>query len=236
MPKPGALMAFGLLTRSQESATSQERPRREPQESQPARAGSAGPYLPEGDPMIANESGWVRRGAAATAIGGLLMAGGATATALLGAAPQLLGALAAALLAVGIMVLYSYARRSKAYGALGRAGSDVIVASLTLIAIGGVVSGTNIALPVGLLVAVGSAMFGVAALRSGAFPRGGAVLVLVSSPIYFAAAIAAILGAQAEWLLPATQAVAGLGWTWIGAGLLSGRRRVADFIGSPVSG
>ena len=186
--------------------------------------------------MIANESGWVRRGAAATAIGGLLMSGGAVLAALLGDAPQLLGALAAALLAVGIMVLYPYARRSKAFGTLGRAGSDVVVAALTLLAIGGVVGQTDIALPLGLLIAVGSAMFGLAAVRSGAFPRGGALLVLTSSPLFFAAAIAAILGAQTEWLLPTTQVVAGLGWAWIGAGLLSGRRRVADFLGSPVSG
>ncbi len=189
--------------------------------------------------MISKESDWVRRGAAATAIGGLLLAGSAGATLLLAQGPQLLGALAAALLAVGIMVLYPYARRSKAFGTLGRAGSDVSVAAFTLLAIGGVagvITETDIALPVGLLLAVGSAMFGVAAVRSGTFRRGGAVLVLISSPIFFAAAMAAILGAQTAWLLPATQAVAGLGWAWIGAGLLSGQRRVADLLGSPVSG
>lgn len=260
MTKYGALIAFGLMTDRYEDTTTKNRRRQNTRYEEAARAvpetgtthrgpsqakqtsqrGGIGRVASAKgkDDMNAKEPYWIRLAAAAALLGGTLLAGRVAVSQLLAESQGLLdvlGALAAALLAVGVVGLYQHARRSKSFGWLGRTGADLAVASFALVAVGGMVAGADGARPVWMFVAVGSILFGAAVLRTRVLPLGGAAVTLAAASVYLVTAVAIILGAEAGWLLPMAEALAGLGWAWMGAGLLSHREKVADYLGSPAS-
>jgi hypothetical protein len=242
MPKHGALIAFGLVQRREERATMAFRePSLAEQGSYEDGIGQKVTTRGEGE-MDVGRSNWSRRSASAAVMGGWLLAGQAAVTTFV-AGPRplldLLGSLAAVLLAVGVVGLYRHANRSKRFGRLGRTGADLSAAAFGLAAVGGVVGavvGVEVARPVGLLVAVGSVLFGGSVLRARTLSPGGAALTLMVASVYVGAAVVLILGAGTGWLLPATEALVGLGWAWMGVGLLSSQAKGADYLGSPASG
>lgn len=242
MPKHGALIAFGLVQRRDDvAATALREPSLAEQRSSRAWTGRKIETRGE-DEMEVERSNRIRRSASAAVLGGWLLAGQAAVTTFV-AGPRplldLLGSLAAALLAVGVVGLYLHASRSKKFGRLGRTGADLSAAAFALAAVGGAVgalTGDEVARPVGLLVAVGSILFCGSVLRARTLSPGGAGLTLMAASVYVGSAVVLILGAETEWLLPAAEALVGLGWAWMGVGLLSRRAKGADYLGSPVSG
>ncbi len=139
-----------------------------------------------------------------------------------------------AFLAVGIVGLYLYARRSGRFGKLGAVGFYICAVVFALGAVGGLaiiasetmlggafVSVLDAIHPMVLLLMVGTILFGVATLRAGTLPRGGA-LMLVVVPLLMIASLF-LLGGP-EWAFTGGMALFGIGWAWLGYGLLSRQR------------
>lgn len=149
------------------------------------------------------------------------------------AAYHVLNAPPNALLAVSTAGLYLYLRRSGRFGKLGSVAFYVCLFVFALEAVGGlaiIVSETmfggafvevlDVVHPFVLLLLLGSVLFGVAILRAGVLPRGGAVTIvaipLVSVGVLFS-------GLETDWLFSTLMALLGLGWAWLGYGLYARR-------------
>ncbi len=187
-------------------------------------------------------SKYVRFGAPAAILGGLLFIVYAVGTALVEtfasasvsesaghAIYHLFNVPPNALLAVGILGLYAYLRRSERFGIVGKIGFYVCAVVFSIEAIGGLaiivteLTGTftpalDIIHPMVLLLTVGSILFGTGAFRAGTLPRGGA-LMLVAVPVLMIASLFALGGPP--WAFTGGMALFGLGWAWLGYGLWS---------------
>jgi len=137
-----------------------------------------------------------------------------------------------ALMFVGITGAYLHLRRSGRIGLSGTVGFYMSIWAfvvLTIIGSGAILNvwGAQWYENVGLLyeppLILGSAMFGVAILRSGGLPRGGAWL-LIAFPITEVGAIVsmAVSGyTLGGWVWSVPSVAFGLGWVWLGYGLWS---------------
>lgn len=144
-----------------------------------------------------------------------LIQGSAMATILAGALSILIGILSAVkensysvlestrwvVLAVALVGLYLYLRRSRRFGWLGAVGCYMMVLGCVpyaMVYLGLVPSG--VAAGGVLLISVGTALFGVGILRDGSLPSAGAWLLIASVPILIGAVVAAIVASGAHWL------------------------------------
>jgi hypothetical protein len=139
--------------------------------------------------------------------------------------------LANVLLAVGIAELYG--RQAGRLGKLGKVGfylSVIGFASTALLALGivlaeGVFGISAPALDVVhflvLPVALGALLFGLALLRAGAFPRGGALLITIA-PLALLGTIVGRL--ETLWLLAGLMVLFGAGWARLGYDISSKNR------------
>jgi hypothetical protein len=144
-----------------------------------------------------------------------LIQGSAMATILAGALSILIGALNAieahnysavestrwVVLAVALVGLYLYLRRSSRFGWLGAVGCYLMVLGCVpyaIVYLGLVPSGVA---AVGvLLISVGTVLFGVGVLRDGSLPSAGAWLLIASVPILIGAVAGTIAASGAHWL------------------------------------
>ena len=141
-----------------------------------------------------------------------------------------------AFLVVDITGIYLYLRRSGRFGMLGTVGFYMSVFAfvvLTIISLGDLLNlwGSQWLDTLGLLwspwLNLGSALFGVAILRTQRLPRGGAWL-LIAFPITEVGAIVANViasvvfgGSSLGWLWVVAAGLFGLGWVSLGYGLWS---------------
>ena len=182
-------------------------------------------------------SNLIRWGGPAAMLGGLLFIVYAVGTNFIGESHALYHVLNAppnAFLAVGIVGLYLYARQNGRFGKLGTVsfyvcaivfaleavGGTAIIASETMFG-GALVEVLDIIHPLVLLLMVGTILFGIAILRAGTLPRGGA-LVLVVVPLLMIVSLFTL--GDAEWIFAGGMALFGIGWAWLGYGLLSRQR------------
>ena len=179
----------------------------------------------------------IRCGGPATLLGGLLFVVYAVGTNFIGESHALyhtLNAPANAFLAVGVVGLYLYARQNVRFGKLGAVGFYICAIVFAIEAVGGlaiIVSETMLGgafvsvldgiHPLVLLLMIGTILFGVATLRAGDLPQGGA-LMLVVVPLLMIASLF-LLGGP-EWAFTGGMALFGIGWAWLGYGLLSRQR------------
>ncbi len=137
-----------------------------------------------------------------------------------------------AFLVVGIVGIYLYLRRSERFGLLGTVGFYVCIFVFALVAILDLgiivnegVEQTYIALgPVrGPLLLLGLLLFGVAILRAGRLPRGGAWLLIATALTNVLAILVMIIsgGTLGAWVFIVPTVLFGLGWAWLGYGLWS---------------
>jgi hypothetical protein len=137
-----------------------------------------------------------------------------------------------AFLVVGIVGIYLYLRRSEHFGLLGTVGFYVCILVFALVAILDLgiivnegVEQTYIALgPVrGPLLLLGLLLFGVAILRAGRLPRGGAWLLIAAALTNVLGILAMIIsgGTLGAWVFIVPTVLFGLGWAWLGYGLWS---------------
>ncbi len=137
-----------------------------------------------------------------------------------------------AVLVVGIVGIYLYLRRSEHFGLLGTVGFYVCILVFALVAILDLgiivnegVEQTYIALgPVrGPLLLLGLLLFGVAILRAGRLPRGGAWLLIAAALTNVLGILAMIIsgGTLGAWVFIVPTVLFGLGWSWLGYGLWS---------------
>jgi hypothetical protein len=135
-----------------------------------------------------------------------------------------------AFLVVGVVGLYLHLRRSSGFGRLGAVGFYVCLFVFALVAILDLgiivnegVEQTYIALgPVrgpGLM--VGLVLFGVATLREGSLPRGGAWLLIAAALTNVLGVLAMIIsgGTLGEWVFILPTVLFGIGWAWLGYAL-----------------
>lgn len=185
---------------------------------------------------------WIRYGAAAALLGGVLFVIYAVGTALVTALNPALEESSTghvvyhlfnvppnALMVVGIIGLYLYLRQSGRFGKLGAVGFYICAIVFAVEAVGGLaiiateLTGTftpalDIIHPLVLLLMLGSILFGIATFRAGNLPRGGALMLMVV-PVLMIASLFALGGPQ--WAFTGGMALFGLGWAWLGYGLWS---------------
>lgn len=137
-----------------------------------------------------------------------------------------------ALMFIGIIGLYLYLRQSSGrFGIMGKIGFYICAVVFALTAIGGLaiiasetmLGGAGVEVldaihPMVLLLMLGSILFGIGVLRSGAMARGGA-LMLVVVPVLMIASLFVLGGPQ--WAFIGGMALFGLGWAWLGYDLWS---------------
>ncbi len=137
-----------------------------------------------------------------------------------------------ALLAAGIVGLHL--RQGRRFGRLGKVGGfylGFIAFALTAILALGIVlveGALGTAVPaldfihfLVLPAALGSLLFGIAALRADLLPRGGASLLSIAALVLLGAILVDI---QNPWLHSALLTLFGAGWSWLGYDLRSRRR------------
>ncbi len=135
-----------------------------------------------------------------------------------------------AFLVVGVVGLYLHLRRSSGFGRLGAVGFYVCLFVFALVAILDLgiivnegVEQMYIALgPVrGPLLMVGLVLFGVATLREGSLPRGGAWFLVAAALTNVLGVLAMIIsgGALGGWVFILPTVLFGIGWAWLGYGL-----------------
>jgi hypothetical protein len=137
-------------------------------------------------------------------------------------------------LAVALVGLYLYLRRSRRFGWLGAVGCYMMVVGCVLntifylglvpsrVAAGGV-----------LLISVGTVLFGVGVLRDGSLPSAGAWLLIVSIPIFVIAIVAstALGGAHwPNWFFVVGEVAFGSGLMVLGYGLWSHRNEPVQLV------
>ncbi len=181
-------------------------------------------------------SNLIRLGGPAAVLGGMLVFFGAFFSDDSWMLVPLLWAAGFAFMIVGITGIYLYLRRSGRFGLLGTVGFYMSVFAFVVLTIGS--SGDLLNLwgaqwldALGLLwspwLNLGSALFGVAILRTQRLPRGGAWLLIVFPIIEVGAIVAnaiamvAFGGSSLGWLWVVAAGLFGLGWGWLGYGLWS---------------
>jgi hypothetical protein len=180
----------------------------------------------EEDSMVA--SNLIRWGGPAAILGGVLVMIGSFYSAWI---HEALYGVGFALLFVGITGIYLYLRRSGRVGLWGTVGFYLVVYGSVVTSIDNLGVLLNAwgtqwqdALDVLTLPAMlGWVLFGVAILRSGRLPRGGAWLLIASAPaevgIIVAMAVSGYTLPDFVWSVSAI--LFGLGWVWLGYGLWS---------------
>ncbi len=141
-----------------------------------------------------------------------------------------------AALAVGLVGLYLYLRRSPRFGRLGTVGFYLLIvlvgyeAILPLIAItAGSGAAEGLDSFIGPLQALGkilgTLLFGIAILRAGSLPRTGAWLLILAVLVYLTIIASFIVGPEgfANWSFPIAGGLYGLGCIVLGYGLWSYR-------------
>jgi hypothetical protein len=137
-----------------------------------------------------------------------------------------------AFLVGGIVGIYLHLRRSERFGLLGTVGFYACVFVFALVSILDLgiilnegVEQTYIALgPVrGPMLLLGLLLFGVAILRAGRLPRGGAWLLISAALTNVVGILAMIVsgGTLGAWVFIVPTVLFGLGWGWLGYGLWS---------------
>jgi hypothetical protein len=145
---------------------------------------------------------------------------------------SLLSGVGYALLVVGIIGTYLYLRRSGRFGLLGTVGFYLCVFAFVVVSILNLgvllnVWGARWLGPLSVVyeppALLGLVMFGMAILRSGRLPRGGAWLLIAFVPADVGAIVAMVVSGYTlpgfVWLVP--DILLGLGWVWIGYSLWS---------------
>lgn len=143
------------------------------------------------------------------------------------------------LLTIGVLGLFAH--QAASFGKPGKVGSYLSLAGFALATLGGIaiigfelgvgeestpgVLDMFIHLVAALLFVVGSVVFGVATLRAGVLPRGGALLAILGPIVFFGMIFFGVEGGLPIVLGPA---LFGLGWAWLGYALLSERGEPAD--------
>jgi hypothetical protein len=172
----------------------------------------------------------IRWGGPAAVLGGLLVTIGSffSDNSWMGSS---LGAAGLALLVAAITGIYLYLRRSGRFGLLGTVGFYMSAFAFVVIAINslGVLLNAwgarwlETLSAINILVILGMVMFGVAILRAGRLPRGGAWLLIAFAPaevgVIVAMAVSGYTLPGLLWLVP--DLLFGLGWAWLGYGLWS---------------
>jgi hypothetical protein len=148
-----------------------------------------------------------------------------------------LWAAGSAFMVVAITGVYLYLRRSGRIGLSGTVGFYMSIFAFgvfTIISLGALLTlwgarWFEILEVVNLLIFLGTVMFGVAILRSGRLPRGGAWLligfVVAKVGVIVAMAVSGYTLPDLLWSLPLI--LFGLGWVWLGYGLWSENRAPA---------
>ena len=143
----------------------------------------------------------------------------------------LLYAVGCASLVVGITGIYLYLRRSGRFGLSGTAGFYLCVfafAAITILSVGILLNlwgaqwyETLAAVEIPLI--LGTTMFGVAILRAGRLPRGGAWLLIAYSVSVVGVIVAMAVSGYTlgDWLWTAPSVPFTLGCVWLGYGLWS---------------
>lgn len=173
-------------------------------------------------------SNLIRWGGPAAILGGVLVMIGSFYNPWIGVALYSAGF---ALVFVGITGVYLHLRRSGRVGLSGTVGFYMGVFAFVVTTIGNLGVLLNIwgarwldtLGAVNLLMILGMVMFGVAILRSGRLPRGGAWLLIAYAPAEVGAIVAMAVSGytlpDVLWSVPAI--LFGLGWVWLGYGLWS---------------
>jgi len=173
-------------------------------------------------------SSLIRWGGPAAVVGGVLVMIGSFFSAWIG---QTLYGAGFALLFVGITGVYLHLRRSRRIGLSGTVGFYMSIFAFVVITICSL--GVLLNLwgarwfetlgAVDLLIFLGTVMFGIAILRSGRLPRGGAWLIIAFVPakvgVIVAMAVSGYTLPDLLWSMPLI--LFGLGWVWLGYGLWS---------------
>jgi hypothetical protein len=195
-------------------------------ETQPAGARS----VSSGDSTVA--SSLIRWGGPSAILGGVLLIIGSFFSYYSSIHPPLYAA-GFALVLVSIAGIYLYLRRSGRVGLWGKVGFclcvfafvfDTILNSGILLNVWGAQWYES---PLGALsfpaFFVGLVLFGVAILRSGRLPRGGAWLLIASSPAEVGVIVAMAVSGYTlpDWVWSVPAILFGLGWMWLGYGLWS---------------
>jgi hypothetical protein len=175
-------------------------------------------------------SGLIRWGGPAAVLGSLLVVFGDFLSANNWMYTPVWGA-GSAFMVVAITGIYLHLRRSGRIGLSGTVGFYMSIFAFMVIAIGSL--GVLLSLwgahwfetleAVTLLIFLGTVMFGVAILRSGRLPRGGAWLIIAfvvaKVGVIVAMAVSGYTLPDVLWSLPLI--LFGLGWVWLGYGLWS---------------
>jgi hypothetical protein len=191
---------------------------------------------PAGAEIVSDEdsmaaSSLIRWGGLAAVLGGVLVMIGSFFSDNTWMGPMLDG-VGYALLVVGITGTYLYLRRSGRFGLLGTVGFYLCVFAfvvLSILSLGVLLNvwGARWLQTLGpvyeLPLLLGLVMFGMAILRAGKLPRGGAWLLIASAPAEVGAIVAMAVSGytlpSVLWSVPAI--LWGLGWVWLGYGLWS---------------
>jgi hypothetical protein len=138
-------------------------------------------------------------------------------------------------LVVGLVGLYLYLRRSPRFGLLGTVGVFLLIvlsAYEAILPLTAIIAGPAVAErldSIGPLQALGkilsSLLFGIAILRAGTLPRGGAWLLIVAVLVYSSIIVSFIVGpeAYATWVFPIANGLYGVALIALGYGLWAHR-------------
>src|SRR5215212_2617277 len=139
-------------------------------------------------------------------------------------------------LAVGLVGLYLYLRRSPRFGLLGAVGVSLLIVLTTYEAILPLIAeiagpagaewlDSFIGLPQALGKILSTLLFGIAILRAGTLPRVGAWLMIVAVLLYLSIIVSFIVGPEAfaTWGFPIASGLYGLALIALGYGLWSHR-------------
>ena len=169
-----------------------------------------------------------RWGGPAAVLGGVLVMIGSFFSAWLG---QTLYGVGFALLFVGITGVYLHLRRSRRIGPSGKVGfytgvfAFVVTSVSTLGALlnAWVERWLDTLAAANVLIVLGMVLFGVAILRSGRLPRGGAWLLIAFAPAEVGVIVAMAVSdyTLGDWVWSVPAILFGVGWVWLGYGLWS---------------
>jgi hypothetical protein len=172
----------------------------------------------------------IRWGGPAAVLGGLLVTIGSffSDNSWMGSS---LGAAGLALLVAAITGIYLYLRRSGRFGLLGTVGFYMSAFAFVVIAINslGVLLNAwgarwlETLSAINILVILGMVMLGVAILRAGRLPRGGAWLLIAFAPAEVGVIVAMAVSGYTlpDFVWSVSAILFGLGWVWLGYGLWS---------------
>ena len=171
-------------------------------------------------------SSLVRWGGPAAVLGGVLVMIGSFFSAWLG---QTLYGVGFALLFVGITGVYLHLRRSRRIGPSGKVGFYTGVFAFVVTSVSNLGALLNAWVErwldtlaaANVLIVLGMVLFGVAILRSGRLPRGGAWLLIAFAPAEVGVIVAMAVSdyTLGDWVWSVPAILFGVGWVWLGYGL-----------------